>query len=194
MRPAPVAFAAIFATLLGAPALAQEVIPLDPNPAPVLSTQQFGSSFGWTGAYVGGSLGYANGDPDSGFGDDDAFIGGFRLGYDQDIGNFVIGGRIDYDFTELDVAGGEIDGIFRAGARIGFDQGRNLFYGIGGYADTDTSGLGGGDGFFVGGGYEVFLTDRITAGAEVLYHDLGSFNGGVDVEVTTATVGLNFRF
>ncbi|MEM7642514.1 MAG: outer membrane beta-barrel protein [Pseudomonadota bacterium] len=191
MRALPLS-AAVFA-LLAVPALAQEIVPIDPNPAPVMSSQ-FGSSYDWTGFYVGGALGYANGDPNSGFGDDDAFIGGFRLGYDQDLGGYVIGGRVDYDFTDLDVAGGEIEGIFRLGARIGFDQGRSLIYGIGGYAETNTDGIGSGDGFFVGGGYEVFVTERISAGVEVLYHDLDDFGGGVDVETTTATVGVNFRF
>lgn len=194
MRPALLTATALL-VFAAAPAFAQEeVVPLDPTPA----TRGFGfgnfnDSFNWTGPYVGGQLGYANGDPNTG-GDDDAFIGGFRIGYDQEFGSFVLGVRADYEFTELDVgSSGEIDGIFRIGARAGFDQGRNLLYGIGGFADTDTSGVSSGDGFYVGGGYEVYVTDRITAGAEVIYHDLEGF-GGTDVEVVTATVGLNFRF
>ncbi|MEM7709903.1 MAG: outer membrane beta-barrel protein [Pseudomonadota bacterium] len=189
------------ALLAAAPSFAQEVVPLEPGP--VLSTQgAFGggfrsgnrASYDWSGYYIGAAIGYADVDPGS-LSDDEDIIGGFRLGYDADLGNFVLGGRADYDFTGLDLGSeGEIEGILRLGARLGYDAGRSLIYGIGGYAETVSDGVEDGEGFFVGGGYEVFVTDRVTVGAEALYHELDDFGTGIDAEVVTATVGVNFRF
>ncbi|MEM7487785.1 MAG: outer membrane beta-barrel protein [Pseudomonadota bacterium] len=186
------ALAATVTILTAGAAAAQGVIPLDTSSAPP-PVPTFTPTYDWNGFYLGGTVGFANGDV-SGASDDDSVIGGFRLGYDADLGNYVIGGRVDYEFTDIGIGDGEVDGIFRVGARVGFDSGRDLFYGIGGYADTDTDDVGSGDGFFVGGGYETFLTEQITLGAEVLYHDLEGFGGGTDLEATTATVGVNFRF
>ena len=100
-------------------------------------------------------------------------------------------------------------------ARLGFTVGNALIYGTGGFAwaRTDLSvvanGVGGGawggngthTGYAAGGGVELKLAPNVSARAEVLHYGLGSasfwVNGGnlpLDLDVTTARVGLTFHF
>lgn len=161
--------------------------PLTPSAAFTASGR---AAYNWTGPSIGVQFGYIDGDN----GDEDV-IGGFRINYDNDLGRYVIGGGVDYDFTSIDLDGGnEIEGILRLKARFGIDGGRSLYYVTGGFASAIVESGGDGDGYFVGGGYEVFLTDRVTLGAEVLFHDFDDFSGGENVDTTTAQVSINFRF
>ncbi|NCQ24008.1 MAG: porin family protein [Rhodobacteraceae bacterium CG17_big_fil_post_rev_8_21_14_2_50_63_15] len=209
--------------LLAAPALAQGVA--ENKPAPVFPTatgfpvssdlshdgsqtvsQGRGSIFSargtaiggavdWTGFYIGGQIGAVFGDADLAK-DDESVIGGVTLGYDYDFGRWVIGGALDYDFTDLDIApGSSIEQIFRLKLRGGPKIGRGLLYGAGGYANADSDHSGNEDGWFLGGGYEYMVNDRVSVGGEVLYHDFGSFgSANNDVDATSVQVRATFRF
>jgi opacity protein-like surface antigen len=174
----------------------QPVITPAPAPAPM--------SPNWTGFYAGGELGYANGE--LGVGglsvDESGFIGGLVVGYDYDLGDWVIGAGLDYDWTdvEFDLGGGvsaDIDSIWRVKLRGGYKVGNGLVYATAGYAPVEASvpGLGSDseDGYFIGGGYEHMVSGNMSLGGEVLYHDF-DVPTGTSAEAVTAQVRATFRF
>lgn len=151
----------------------------------------------WTGFYGGVQLGFANVDSNVA-GSDEGVIGGLVAGYDYDLGTWVVGGGIDYDFTEIDAAGPggpELENVWRLKLRGGYKIGDGLLYGTTGYANADTDTLGSEDGYFIGAGYEQLITENFSLGGEVLYHEFDNFGGtATDVEATTVQVRATFRF
>jgi hypothetical protein len=152
-------------------------------------------SVDWTGAYVGGELGFANADTNTA-GHDKSFSGGLIAGYDFDLGNWVIGGGIDHDFTNVDLGGGvDLERLFRLKLRGGYKIGKGLVYATGGFARADTNILGDDQGYFIGAGYEHRVSQKFSIGGEVLYHEFNNYNGtATDVEATTLQVRGIFRF
>jgi opacity protein-like surface antigen len=181
--------------LAAAPALAGGAAQPAPGPVTVAPTPVV-SGNDWTGFSVGAQLGYADVDTSNSLSGDDVLYG-VRAYYDYDFGDFVLGGGLQYDATNLDIGGATtLDSVTRVGARAGIDLGQNWLYGTAGYARADTSSLGNGDGWFAGVGYEVLVTDAISIGTEVLYHEFDDFDlaPGLEVDATTAAVSVNFRF
>lgn len=182
-----------------APALANEV--LEPEPVTQFAGGG-GGSFGtdWTGFSVGAQISYGDVDTDNPDLDGDDVLYGFRAYYDYDFGQFVIGAGLQYDFTDIGLDGvADVDEVFRAGVRGGVDLNSNWLYVTGGYAFADTDAgtvdVGSSDGFFVGAGYEVYVTEMITVGSEVLYHEFSDFDvDGLDAEVVTISLSVNYRF
>ncbi|WP_338550871.1 outer membrane protein [Roseovarius phycicola] len=158
--------------------------------APVATTPN------WTGFYVGGQLGYANVDTNVAGVDGDDIIGGFVAGYDYDLGNWVVGAGLDYDFADIGLAPGvSVENVFRVKLRGGYKIGNGLLYATGGYANADTSTLGDDDGYFIGAGYEHLISDQFSLGGELLYHEFDNFNStAIDVEATTIQLRGTFRF
>jgi outer membrane immunogenic protein len=176
--------------------------------------------FTWTGFYVGVNAGY--GWNDSGDGDlvfegetivgdsdnDGGFIGGGQIGYNYQIGSFVVGlegdiqyadfGGVNYDFGPLGIYENDNDdwfGTVRARAGVAFD--RALIYATGGFAFTDNR-----NGWTVGGGLEYAFTNNLSAKIEGLYVNLEeedftfagtTFNTG-ETDFGVVRAGLNFRF
>ncbi|MFC3640214.1 outer membrane beta-barrel protein, partial [Camelimonas fluminis] len=169
--------------------------------------------FTWTGFYVGVNAGYAwntNDDKNNyGYGftpyyygsnsnNDGGFAGGGQIGYNYQIGQFVIGAEADIQYADLKQKnngfgyasnrnGIEWYGTVRARAGFAFD--RALIYVTGGFA------YGGGDsnnnyafgypgyyyggnnsdtkvGWVLGGGLEYAFTDNLTARVEGMYVSL----------------------
>jgi outer membrane immunogenic protein len=180
--------APVLAGGLDAPA-ADTVAPRAPVVAPVHS---FGTN--WTGAYGGVQLGYGDVNA-TGAADGDDVLYGIHVGYDHDFGTFVLGGEIDYDFTDIDLGGAaNVDSIARLKLRAGYDFGRTLGYVTAGVAEVDTS-LGSESGGFYGIGVAYQVNDRYTVGAELLEHDFGDINGtGIGAEASTLTVRGSIRF
>lgn len=153
----------------------------------------------WTGPSVG--LQFGNIDVDTSgaaaLSGDNVFYG-IRGYYDYDFGDFVIGGGFQYDTTDIGLGGvTTVDSVFRVGARAGAGFGQTYVYGTGGFARVNTSSgvVGDSNGYFVGFGLEYALTDAISLGGEVLYHEFDDFNlAGLDAEATTVGVSLNYRF
>lgn len=169
--------------------------PMEPPvtaPAPV----QVNLSPDWTGFYGGLQLGY--GTVDSNIpGGGDGFIGGLTAGYDYDVGNFVFGGGLDYDFADIDIGNGaaDLENIFRAKLRSGYKIGQGLAYITGGYALAETDQFGSEDGLFAGVGYEHRISDNYSLGGEVLYHEFDNVNSTTaDVEATTVQLRGTYRF
>ncbi|MBJ6124744.1 outer membrane protein [Microvirga splendida] len=182
-------------------------------PAPIIAAAPI---FTWTGFYVGVNAGYgwSNNDFDvvdlADENDDGGFVGGAQVGYNYQIGSFVVGleGDIQYadfgsEFSFDSDADGDIDGdddVFDSGdwfgtvrARAGVAFDRALIYATGGFAFADDS-----TGWTVGGGMEYAFTNNLSAKIEGLYvnldndDDFPGFDGETDFGVIRA--GLNFRF
>jgi outer membrane immunogenic protein len=187
--------AAGLSTLIAAPALAGGVG--EPAPAPVvMAPAPMAPSMSWTGGSVGAQLGYGDASASGGLEGDGALLG-LRAYYDYDFGNFIVGGGLQYDGTNIEVGGSDVDAITRAGLRAGVDLGESWVYGTGGWASvqTDDAVVGDSDGWFAGVGYERFITTNMTVGAEVLYHEFDEFDAaGFEADGTSAAVSVNFRF
>jgi len=186
-------------------------------PAPIYTPVPI---FTWTGFYVGvnAGIGFNNSDdgdlvfggvPIIGDSDDDAgFVGGAQVGYNYQIGSFVVGleadiqyadfGGVNYDFGPFGIYENNNDDWFgTVRARAGFAFDRALIYATGGWAFTDDR-----NGWTLGGGLEYAFTDNLTAKIEGLYVNLESddftfagttFRTG-DTDFGVFRAGLNFKF
>ncbi|WP_113913583.1 outer membrane protein [Roseovarius dicentrarchi] len=198
--------AAAASTLMAGTAFAGNIQPAPMEPVIAPAPMAVNTSPNWTGFYAGGELGYANvdlSDP-SGSMDESGLIGGLVAGYDYDLGDWVIGAGFDYDWTDVsfNLGGGtnlDIDSVWRAKLRGGYKLGNGLLYATAGYAQAEASTTGFGsaddDGYFVGAGYEHLVTQNMSLGGEVLYHEFDNFDSsGIDAEIVTAQVRATFRF
>ena len=192
----PLYLAGAFAAL-ATPALASGPVQA-PATAPVtVAAPAAGTD--WTGASVGLQLGYGDVDTSgaAALSGEDALLG-LRAYYDYDFGNYIVGGGLQYDRADIDIGGvTTLESVTRLGLRAGVDLDRNWIYATAGAARATTSNpaVGDSNGYFAGVGYEVLLTDTISAGAEVLYHRFEDFSlAGLETDATTAALSLNFRF
>ena len=191
-------FAAGLAAVTAGPVLAGGTT--TPGPAPVLLDPAPILPIGtdWTGPSVGLQLGYGDVSTTGPVLEGDDVLFGLRAYYDYDFGDFILGGGLQYDTTDLDIGGvTTLDAVTRVGVRGGFDLTDDWVYGTAGWARAETSGggVGDSDGWFAGLGYEMLVTDMISVGAELLYHEFDSFDlVGLAADATTAAVSVNFRF
>lgn len=154
------------------------------------------SATDWTGFYVGGQVGNADVNTNVAGVDDNGVIGGLTAGYDYDLGSWVVGAGVDYDWSDTNLGGvTTLDRVGRVKLRGGYKFGDGLFYGVGGYAHAKTDTLGNDDGWFIGAGYEHLVTDNVSLKGEILYHDFKNFNNsGTNLDATTIQIGATFRF
>ena len=193
--------APVLAASTALPAFAGSVTPppsdpvvMAPAPMPVVSSKD------WTGAYVGGQLGYGNintDDPDT---EGDGALYGLRAGYDWDFGNWVAGTNLQYQGGEIELDNAaKLDGLLRLGGRAGYDAGNTLVYGTGGFAKAFTSddaiSPGDSNGYYVGLGLEQSVTENVSVGGEVNYNKFNDFDvSGMEADATTFDVFVNYRF
>lgn len=176
-------------------------------------------AFTWTGFYVGANAGYGFGNVNAnGFanvGDLDGFVGGGQVGYNYQMGQFVVG--LEADLQGADLSSGSNLGLIRVKtdyfgtvrARVGVAFDRFMPYITGGWAygnvKTSIPGLGFSadrthtGGYAVGAGLEYAVTNNIVAGVEYLYVDLGEKNilgagtkVGTDFSVVRARLSYKF--
>ena len=180
-------------------------------PAPIIAAAPL---FTWTGFYVGVNAGYgwSNDDFDAvdlaDEDDDGGFVGGAQVGYNYQIGSFVVGLEGDIQYADFGADGTfdfDGDGVFdddfdssdwfgtvRARAGVAFD--RALIYATGGFAFADDA-----NGWTVGGGVEYAFTNNLSLKVEGLYVSLDAdnefdFDFDNDVDFGVVRAGLNFRF
>ncbi|WP_460273649.1 outer membrane protein [Celeribacter sp. ULVN23_4] len=150
----------------------------------------------WTGGYAGATLGY--GWADGALDDSDDMTYGVFGGYDYDFGNFVLGGELEYNATELENDTADLDNLTRLKLRAGYDMGKTLVYGVVGaaYAEADIDGSSYSDtGYVYGIGMDYLMTDNIAVGAELLQNEFDGFDGsGSDLSATTLGARVSFRF
>ncbi|MGC0224340.1 outer membrane protein [Pseudooceanicola nitratireducens] len=164
--------------------------PADPvitQPAPpVLTTDD------WTGAYIGSALGYGDYSI-GGTSGNGASLGGYA-GYDYDFGNYVAGAELQYLGNDINIGGTALNQVTRVKARLGYDAGSTLVYGVGGYTNAKSS-AGNGDGYVAGVGMEYRFNNGVSLGAEYLYNEYDNFAGsGNDLTGNTIEARLGFRF
>jgi len=176
-------------------------------------------AFTWTGFYVGANAGYGWGNVNAnGFanvGDLDGFVGGGQVGYNYQMGQFVVG--LEADLQAADLSSGNNLGLVRVKtdyfgtvrARVGVAFDRFMPYITGGWAygnvKTSIPGIGFSSdrshtgGYAVGAGLEYAVTNNIIAGVEYLYVDLGEKNilgantkVGTDFSVVRARLSYKF--
>lgn len=181
------------------PTPAEPVVVVQPAPAP--------APF-WEGFYVGGQVGYANGDFELDFDtfDDSSVIGGVHAGYLFSLGNgWYLGPEIQYDFADMTITNPDgqsasFDEIARLKLIAGYEVGNGLLYGSAGLAYAKMDGIedffdGSTSDYVLGLGYDWRIGDNWSVGAEYMYH---SFDGigasGGDVDVSTIQVKAAYRF
>jgi len=181
-----------------------------PPPAPVYAPPVFS----WTGFYLGVNGGYGVNNSGGDFGNPDGgFVGG-TVGYNYQMGPYVLGVEGDWDWADLTSSGtnvvstykSSVEDIVTARARVGYAIDRTLLFVTGGYAGADDKiSLGGfgsnttwRNGGVIGGGVEYAFTNNISAKAEYLYAPFGNekdyFGAKSDLNLSLFRVGLNYKF
>jgi outer membrane immunogenic protein len=202
MRISLAALVVATSALTGAISVQAADLPYRGAPAPVYNPVP---TFTWSGFYVGlnGGYGWSAGssrhyDPAFGYagsGNNGGFVGGGQVGYNYQMGMFVLGAETDIQYAAVGNKGtiygntyysGDSDGYYgtiRARAGVAFD--RALIYGTGGFAYGDVGGNNYSDpilgyrrddsanaGWTLGGGMEYAITDNFTARLEGSYVNL----------------------
>ena len=198
MKKLALTLAAVASTAAAVPALAgglnEPVVEpvIAPAPAPMATDGD------WTGGYGGVALSY--GDVSVGATDGNGALAGIRAGYDWDFGKFVVGGGLDYDWSNVELDNGvdTIDNVARLRLRAGADMGPALLYATAGLARAEAT-VGGAslsdNGYFGGIGADYKIRDNLTIGGEILMHRFDNFaNSGADVDATTAGINVGLRF
>lgn len=190
------------AALAAGPALAGSVVYVPEPIAAIVAPVE-----AWTGPYAGIQLGYGFGDLSSGQVAGpislEGMVYGVHVGYNFDMGDVVLGAELDYNLSDVT---GSFDGpvnvpvLAHAKARLGYDMGQTLAYGVAGLAYAEMDMFGGGSeytdtGFFGGVGMEHKISANWTAGLEYLYHNFEDFGGsGLDLELQTIQARASFHF
>lgn len=172
----------------------------------------------WSGAYVGGQLGFgrltledtSGADLEDDVNSDVLF--GLHAGYMFDFGRLVLGAELDYDWTsiesdyyDIDEEPLQLDSVARAKLRLGYDVGRVLPYVTAGVArasfssdDPDTGPFleDSYDGRFAGLGVSYAATDNLVVGIEVLRSDFedAPFVDSDDSQIDSVTLRGSLRF
>ena len=186
---------------------------------PVAAPVYLPPAFTWTGFYVGANAGYGWGNVNANgwanVGDLDGFVGGGQVGYNYQMGQFVLG--VEADLQGADLSSGnnlglvnvktEYFGTVRARVGVAFDRFMPYITGGWAYGNVKTSipGIGFSSdrshtgGYAVGAGLEYAVTNNIIAGVEYLYVDLGEKNilgagtkVGTDFSVVRARLSYKF--
>lgn len=193
------AAASVAGTLGALPALAggPVVVAEEPVIAAPAAPVAMAPNGDWTGLYAGGQLGYGDvGDAAGGGGD--GMTGGLLGGYRMDFGQFVAGAELNYDWTDIELGGGDsLDNIARLKVIGGYDMGNALLYGTVAAvrADATIGGVGLSDnGWGAGLGVDYALSNSMTVGAELMEHRFDSFGGGSDLDATTVNARVGFKF
>ena len=191
-----------------------------PAPVPAFAPAP---AFSWTGFYIGLNGGYGSGHFRSGgssvFGDPTGIVLGGQVGYNYQIGQFVLGVENNLDWAHIrntnTVPGNSfysrVNAIDTFMGRAGVALDRALIFGEFGYAGANVHGVDNGlglsqsgwrSGLGVGGGLEYAFTNNISARADYVFSYLGSktyFAGTPDVVKTGLNLhqfrlGLNYKF
>jgi len=188
----------VVATTLSAPAFAGGMA--EPMAEPMLAPVMMAPvSADWTGAYVGGQLGYGDVSTNVAGVDGNGAIGGVHAGYRYDFGQFVAGVELAYNAANIDLnPTSKLDSVTQLKLMGGYDLGSTLVYGTAGvaHAKANLAGVNHSDnGLLVGLGMDYAISDQWTVGAEFAHHRFNNFDGaGMDVRANTAQIRLGFRF
>lgn len=151
----------------------------------------------WQGLYGGAQGGYGEADFSGGLSEiATGASGGFHLGYDLNLGGYILGGEIDHDVIEIEFGGGseEIEGVTRFKLRAGANRGDTLAYGTAGLARAATT-IGNDGGYFLGAGLGHDVGDGWILGGEVLFQSFEDIAGsGISFESSVLNLRASLRF
>jgi outer membrane immunogenic protein len=169
------------------------------------------SSYGWTGPYLWGNIGYEWGTTSNNPTRPVGFAGGAQGGYNWQTGPLVFGGEADIQlsgannlvipwkfsnpwFGTLRGRGGIAFGSFLVYGTLGFAVGELQAETLGLASENHTS-----VGWTAGGGIETGLTQNWSAKAEYLYVDLSSTNFALTgtsngITASLLRLGVNYHF
>ena len=150
-----------------------------------------------SGGYIGAQVGGSDIDVDGAPLDGDGTSFGIYAGYNIDAGGIVYGVEVDLDETDYQLSddAGEIDSTTRLKIRAGAPMGTGLAYGTIGYVGVTSDDLGDDNGYLIGAGYDMPVSNNISVGGEVLYHEFEDYNDtGLDVGATTFKARVAFNF
>ena len=169
------------------------------------------SAFGWTGAYIGGNIGYEWGATSNNPTNPNGVAGGIQGGYNWQFNQFVFGGEADLQISGADdrLAPWKFSnpwfGTVRG--RAGYAFNNFVVYGTAGLAfgelEAQTIGLVSEShasiGWTAGLGIEAGLTQTLSAKFEYLFMDLASTNFAVTatsngLSSNLLRAGLNYHF
>lgn len=173
----------------------------------------------WDGLYVGANVGAGQTDFSGTLGGGTVStsatgaLGGFQVGFNKQVGNFVLGIETDFDFTSIEKT---TSGVTTKLPWFGTTRGRAgylvapslLLYGTGGvaYGQAELSGQGAtlklpGVGWAAGAGLQYALGGGWSVGAEYLHVELdgpsgssGNVNGSTKAETDLGRGTLNYKF
>ena len=151
----------------------------------------------WTGFYLGAGVGNLEVDPSAVGVKADDLSYGVHGGYRYDTGQFVFGGELEHDWTDIEVLAGAVtvDRVFRVKATGGYDFGPALVYLAAGAAHADLDGLGDDWGSFYGIGAAYALNERTILGLELLEHTFSDFEGsGIDADAWSIKATASWKF
>ncbi|MGV6803424.1 MAG: outer membrane protein [Ruegeria sp.] len=149
----------------------------------------------WTGAYAGFSFGYSDASGPGGSGGNTGNIGA-NIGYDLDLGSFVVGGEFEYDRLNLDLGAteGNLDAVSRLKLRGGYEFGSALGYVVVGAAranasgDNDTAAV-----YGIGVAYPI--GERVIISGEALRQNFSNATRSRgDLDTNTFNLRTTFRF
>ena len=157
----------------------------------------------WSGAY--GAVMFSNGGGDvrapSTF-DLDGQAYGIAVGYNVQSGNFVYGGELAYQKSEIDLVHPapfkqRYESLLDLKGRFGYSSGPFLAYGVIGYSVNKyalTGATSDGGGFSYGLGADYKINDRMFVGAEYLMRDMhnDAVSGINALDANLSTVSLRF--
>ena len=155
-------------------------------------------SYDWSGPYAGAQLGWGWADASPGIDGGNNFVGGLHGGYRWDFGQWVAGGELEYNWTEIDLEGTTEDanfsGVFNVKATAGMEMGPGLFYGIIGWGQAQVDGNY--DALIGGLGLAYPINDRWVASGEWLYYGVDDY--GLDEAdsawANTLTLRVSYEF
>ena len=147
----------------------------------------------WTGAYLGAGVGSTKADTQN-LDDSDA-VYSLHGGYDYDMGEWVLGGELEYSDTNIGVPSvGTIDQIGRFKVRAGYDFGQVMGYFLAGVTRAETD-FGNDNGMKYGIGVAYNVTDNFVLSGEYIRDDFDNFaNTGSDMKNDTFQVRASYRF
>lgn len=155
----------------------------------------------WTGFYAGlqygqGSTELSGGGVSVDFGDFDAL--GLHAGYARDLGQFVVGGELNYDSVEFDDFSGTGD-LWRLRGRVGYNMGQFQPYVTLGLARLSGDDLSE-NGITYGIGAEYLVNDKFSFGLEYSHTEFTDFLeddlgfSGIDFEADLVQIRASYRF
>ncbi|GEO84640.1 MULTISPECIES: outer membrane protein [Alphaproteobacteria] len=168
---------------------------------------EIATAYDWSGVYLGGVGSYGFGKDDwsiDGHYDlDGADFGGGVIGYNHQLGNFVVGAELVGQFGHMQESGWPdytYEALVDVKVRAGYAADRALFYVSGGYSfarfdeDGDAFDL---HGYNIGGGIDFALTENVVLGAEYTFRSLNgdaASNQDMDGKVSTIAAKLTYKF